>query len=67
VKRLFAICLLATSIGLVGCGTPEASDIMENADQSAIDEYERLVAEQDAAMEEDGADAEDPAAAAPAE
>jgi hypothetical protein len=59
VKRVLAICLFVASIGLVGCGTPEASSVMENADQSAIEAYEAAIAEQDAAMEADPGDADD--------
>jgi hypothetical protein len=53
------ICLFATSTALVGCGDPKATDIMENADQAAIDSYEAAVAAEDAAMEADPGDADE--------
>jgi hypothetical protein len=49
VKHVLAICLFAASTALIGCGKPEGASVMESADQAAIDEYERLTAEQDAA------------------
>ena len=55
-KRILAICLFAASTALVGCGDPKATSVIEDADQSAIAEYERLTAEQDAAMEADPPD-----------
>jgi hypothetical protein len=58
VKRILAICLVAGSTALVGCGKPEATSVMESSDQAAIDEYERLTAEQDAAMDANPPDAD---------
>jgi hypothetical protein len=59
VKRVLLICLFATSTALVGCGDPKSTDIMENADQPAIDSYEAAVAADDAAMEADPGDADE--------
>jgi hypothetical protein len=53
------ICLFATSTALVGCGDSKSTDIMENADQAAVDAYEAAVAETDAAMEADSGDADE--------
>jgi hypothetical protein len=64
VKRVLMICLFATSTALVGCGDPQPTDIMENADQSAIDAYEAAVAAEDAAMEADPGDADEDGAPA---
>ncbi len=50
-KQLLAICLFATSAALVGCGSSGTTSVMESSDQAAIDEYEKLIAEQDAALE----------------
>ncbi|TWT95512.1 hypothetical protein Pla100_31530 [Neorhodopirellula pilleata] len=38
--RLSILVCVITSI--VGCGKPEAVNVTENADQNAIDEYNRL-------------------------
>ena len=48
-KHVLAICLFAVFTALAGCGNPEGASVVESADQAAIDEYERLTAEQDAA------------------
>ncbi len=58
-KRVLAICLFAASTSLVGCSEPQATSVMDSADQSAIAEYERLTAEQDAAMDADPGNATD--------
>jgi hypothetical protein len=58
-KRVLLICLFATSTALVGCGDSKSTDIMENADQAAVDAYEAAVAETDAAMEADSGDADE--------
>ncbi len=58
-KRILAICLFAASTALVGCGDPKATSVIENADESAIAEYERLTAEQIAAMDADPGNALD--------
>ena len=58
-KRVFAICLFAASTALVGCGEPKPTSVMESSDKAAIAEYERLLAEQDAAAEASPPDAEE--------
>ena len=59
-KRFAAICLFAASTALVGCGSSEPSNVMDSADQSAVEAYEAAIAAKNAAMESDSADSEIP-------
>lgn len=58
-KKVFALCLFALSLGLVGCGSSEPTNILDNSDQAAQAEYDRLIAEQDSAAEQDSGDADE--------
>lgn len=39
-----ALCVVALTVS-IGCGTPESSNILENADEDALAEYDKLAAE----------------------
>jgi hypothetical protein len=58
-RHVFAFGLCAAAIAMVGCGTPEASNIMDGADQSDVQSYEEMVAADEAMMNEDPGDAID--------
>ncbi len=51
-KRTLATCLFMglVSVGLFGCDSGEPTNVMENADLSALEEYERLIEADNAAM-----------------
>jgi len=57
--------MFAALIGLIGCGTPEATNIMESSDRSAIEAYEAAIAAEDAAMDADSGNADALGNAAP--
>ena len=50
---LMRICILLISLMLIGCSNSGPSNIVENADQKAMEEYEKALAEADALMEGD--------------
>ncbi len=54
-KRVFAICLFAGFIAtaMTGCGTPEPSNMLEGADQTALEQYEAAIAAEEAALNAD--------------
>ncbi len=60
-KRTFTACLLTgfLAFGVCGCGSGGNENIMENADQSALEEYEAMVAADEAAMSAEPDDAGD--------
>jgi hypothetical protein len=47
------ICILLFSLVMIGCSNSGPSNIVENADQKAMEEYEKALAEADALMEGD--------------
>jgi hypothetical protein len=51
-KRTLTACLLTgfLAFGISGCDSGGNENIMENADQSALEEYEAMVAADEAAM-----------------
>ena len=49
-KQISAYCLLALSIFVFGCGTPQPTNIMDSADKDKILEYEAMVAADSSAM-----------------
>ena len=53
-KRKLALCLFMGlfSIGIFGCDSGEPSNMMENVDLSELEEYERLIEADNAAMAE---------------
>ena len=58
VTSLFSIAILAAVATLSGCSSSEPANVMENADQEAIQSYEDMVAEEEAMMSQDPGDAE---------
>ena len=48
-KRFLALGLLFAAAITIGCGDAGPTNVMENADKAAVAEYERLLAEEDAA------------------
>lgn len=50
-KQVFAICLFAAAMVTVGCGNPQPTSVIEDADRSAIEAYEAAVAADDAAAD----------------
>lgn len=49
-RFLFSVVLLTAACGLIGCSSSEPSNIMDNADQAAIDAYEAQVAKDNEAL-----------------
>ncbi len=51
-KRRWVSCLFVgmVSIGFCGCDSGENQNMMQNADQSALEEYERMIEADNAAM-----------------
>ncbi|MCO8122250.1 hypothetical protein NHH03_10910 [Stieleria sp. TO1_6] len=52
-NRMFAICCCAVSLLPVsaGCGAKQPTNVMENTDQQALADYERMIAEGENAMD----------------
>lgn len=67
-KNLCVAGVFAASISLVGCGgSSEPTNVMGNASQSEIQNYDDLVAADEAMMDANPDDGEDEGGAAPAE
>ncbi|QDT05636.1 hypothetical protein K227x_40370 [Rubripirellula lacrimiformis] len=49
-SRLFCLASLLLMLAVVGCGSSDSTNIMESADQAAIDAYDAQVAADEAAM-----------------
>ncbi len=49
-NRLFMLLLLFTVASISGCGRSDSSNIMDAADQKAIDDYDAQVEKNDAAL-----------------
>ena len=63
-KRVFAVGMFALSIALVGCGGSSGpTNVMENADQAAVQSFEEMVAAETAMMSEEPDDATEDTAA----
>lgn len=58
-KPFISMICLAMLIALVGCSDPKPVNVLENADQAKIDEYNRLNGQAQEAMVEDAALAAD--------
>lgn len=48
--RLFSLFAVVIAVVVSGCSSPESTNIMENADQAAIDAYDAQAAENDKAL-----------------
>ncbi|MDV6031369.1 MAG: hypothetical protein F9B45_14965 [Phycisphaera sp. RhM] len=54
------VCFVGVTLPLAGCGDPQPSNVMQNADEQAFADYERMIAE-DANVQNDAEPDEDPA------
>ncbi|WP_182867110.1 hypothetical protein [Stieleria mannarensis] len=51
-KLFFSLMLAASCFMLIGCGDDGPSSVVENAQQSDVDEYNRMLQEEQAQMKE---------------